>query len=378
MAKKVYILTTDRPDKAGGQERYISYLASGFARRGYDVTVFHRENTWPKWWPTPHPKNRLSWVLAGTVQGFFLGRAARRALSPEVELIISSSVAGWYPLPGGVRKAHLYHGTYWHFGDAIKDLLSPRGYRVMKWWSCQVLERLGGRGKVSLCNSDQTRSEVQALFGHPAKTVWCPMDLSHFSPRGGAESRAQLGLAEGRPVGLFVGYDHPLKGFPLVQELAERRSDIQWVWALRSENAPRWAEQFPKVKVIQNAPREMLPALYSAADFSLCPSRYESFGYVVAESLACGTPAIASPGGASLALMSEPPLDRLLIATPDDRPAFENAIDDVLRNGDAYREAVESSALPKLRALTGEEEWWSRFFRAAGLSSEGSARPGER
>jgi D-inositol-3-phosphate glycosyltransferase len=40
-----------------------------------------------------------------------------------------------------------------------------------------------------------------------------------------------------------------------------------------------------------------LPFFYSAADLSVVPSYYESFGLVVLESLACGTPVVATKVG---------------------------------------------------------------------------------
>jgi D-inositol-3-phosphate glycosyltransferase len=43
--------------------------------------------------------------------------------------------------------------------------------------------------------------------------------------------------------------------------------------------------------------QEMLPLFYSAADLCVVPSYYESFGLVVLESLACGTPVVATKVG---------------------------------------------------------------------------------
>lgn len=42
---------------------------------------------------------------------------------------------------------------------------------------------------------------------------------------------------------------------------------------------------------------EELPTYYSAADVSVMPSSYESFGLVAVESLACGTPVVATRVG---------------------------------------------------------------------------------
>ena len=44
-------------------------------------------------------------------------------------------------------------------------------------------------------------------------------------------------------------------------------------------------------------PHEQLPLYYSAADVTVMPSSYESFGLVAVESLACGTPVVATRVG---------------------------------------------------------------------------------
>jgi hypothetical protein len=41
----------------------------------------------------------------------------------------------------------------------------------MKWWDSMVLERTSCRGKLALCNSEQTREEVERFFGYDATTV---------------------------------------------------------------------------------------------------------------------------------------------------------------------------------------------------------------
>ncbi|MCS7179665.1 MAG: glycosyltransferase, partial [Anaerolineae bacterium] len=51
------------------------------------------------------------------------------------------------------------------------------------------------------------------------------------------------------------------------------------------------------IRFVGSRPQSELPWFYNAADVCLIPSRYESFGLVAVEAMACGTPVIASRVG---------------------------------------------------------------------------------
>jgi glycosyltransferase involved in cell wall biosynthesis len=113
--------------------------------------------------------------------------------------------------------------------------------------------------------------------------------------------------------------------------------------------------------VFQNAAYDLLPILYSAADFSLCPSRYDPFPFVVAEALACGTPVIASPHGASLTFYTDGVLKPLLTASTEDLEGFERAVEKVVADPESWRRTIQANVRPHLEEMMAPENWWKRF-----------------
>jgi len=367
MKKRVFMLTSESPERPGGMERLMRPLTRQLEEKGYDVQTFHKENSLPARWKSP--SSRLGRYSADAMLGFFVGRAARKHLSPEVVAMMSHGPIGWYPFrwPGGaLKKIHFYHGTYRAQAEAIRPFITRKGYWKMKWWDCMIWERLSGRGKLCVCNSDQTREEVRRFFGYEGKTTWLPLDTHHFRPMDKAACRRSLGLSETAPLGCFVGSTQPAKNFPVVQALIHSLPEVSWILALGGGGAEGLGQQ-PKVRVLRDVPADQLPQIYAAADFALCPSRYESFGYVVAEALACGTPVIAGPAGASRLFLSAPPLDRLLIADPENVEGFRAAISAVLADPGHYRQIVLEKIRPEIEARMSPSSWWTRFAEVTGL-----------
>src|SRR5437667_199520 len=129
-------------------------------------------------------------------------------------LILTSEPTG---TPGGME----------HVLRELETGLARLGYSVA------VLNRESGRGKLVVCNSDQTRREVQEYFGYSGETIWLPLDTIHFAPLDKLESRRKLELPETKEIGLFVGSAHPAKGFPTVRKLIDAFPEIHWCLALR-------------------------------------------------------------------------------------------------------------------------------------------------
>jgi glycosyltransferase involved in cell wall biosynthesis len=362
---EVFILTTEPPETLGGMETFIREQIHGFEQRGYTVRTFHRKNSGHDTFLSFADQVRLP--LTEALLGLVIGKAAQRVMHEGVAAVISHGFVGWYPLrvPPRCKQIHFYHGTYRAYAEVMRSDISLLGYWKMKWWDTMLLTRLSGRAKLILCNSGQVAAEVDRFFGYESHVVSL-IATRQLTPLDQTECRRALGLSVDAPVGAFVGSLHPMKNFPMVRSLIQKLPEVHWIIGLRGD-LPKEALPSPNVRLIRDVPSEMIPQIFSAADFSLCPSVYEPFGYVVPESLSCGTPVIASPGGASKLFLSDPPLNCFLVPDSQDTEGFLSAVCKVLDRPAFYRQLVLEHARPLVEKWMSPENWWRRFFEVTRL-----------
>src|SRR5882762_9220654 len=362
---EIFILTTEPPETLGGLETFIREQIRGLEQRGYAVRTFHRRNSGRDTFL--RLANRVSRPLSEILLGCVIGQAAQRAMHKGVAAVISHGLVGWYPLrvPPRCKQIHFYHGTYRAYAEAMRSHISLLGYWKMKWWDTMLLTRLSGRGKLILCNSGEVAAEIDRFFGYESHVVSL-MANRQFVPLDQVECRRALGLPLSAPVGVFVGSLQPIKNFGVVRALIQALPEVHWVLALRG-GLPEKTFSTHNIRLFEDASPEVLSTVYAAGDFSLCPSVYESFGYVVAEALACGTPVIAAPGGASRLFLSDTPLDRLLVRDANEFEAYLAIVREVLSRPAFYRQLVLEHARPKVEWWMAPENWWRRFYEITGL-----------
>jgi glycosyltransferase involved in cell wall biosynthesis len=125
------------------------------------------------------------------------------------------------------------------------------------------------------------------------------IDLAMFRPQDQAACRAALGI-EG-PTLVSVGALIPRKGHDLtIRALAQLPG---WRLLVAGEGPERAALEAlatrlgvaGRLRLLGPVPHTELPVLYGAADLSVLSSAREGWANVLLESMACGTPVIASP-----------------------------------------------------------------------------------
>jgi D-inositol-3-phosphate glycosyltransferase len=158
------------------------------------------------------------------------------------------------------------------------------------------------------------RQQIRRHYGPLANIDVIPggVDPVRFSPRPRATARHALGLNAATKVILFVGRLQRLKGVEVLLRAFARLGEIdarlvvvggQRGTGQESREIGRIHHLAARLGVAERTAfvgavaHEQLPLYYSAADVTAMPSSYESFGLVAVESLACGTPVVATRVG---------------------------------------------------------------------------------
>jgi len=290
---------------------------------------------------------------------------AVRSFDRRADIVVTNGPIGW-GLRGKHRSVHYYHGTYVGQAEAIRPWIKRRGYAKMRYLDGMVLERLAGQGKACVTCSDLVSREVKRWFGYDAPPVYHVVDCAVFRP-GPPDSdvRERLGVTRAKPVGLFVGVGRPVKNEHAAFQVAETTAHvIEWVAVGEHPviTPPKGLRIMPRV------PPEVMPKLLRSVDLVLAPSRYDSFSFLVAETLACGTPVISTrQTGSATLLMGEGVLGSWLVDSDDVKSMSQAALRIAADPGAARAVAMEGRA--RVEATLTFEAWASRFVDATGIEA---------
>ncbi len=333
--------------ETGGMNVYVREVSRELGRRGYSIDVFTRSQSGD----IAHvadadlgPSVRVIHVVSG----------------PEAPC---SKAETWRHLPAfvdGVRAfaaAHgatydLYHSHYWMSGWVARRLVARRPAPVIQMFHTlgakkdmargdgaalepgprrEVERELMGFADALVASTPADRQDMVSLYGaDPAKIHVVPpgVDLGLFRPIDPGVARAALGQDPDHRMILFVGRMDPIKGLDtLLKAMAiVVRHDPRWrdnaclclVGGDRLDRPDRVEGELARIARLRTElglddvvtflgpqAQTALPSYYSAAQVVVVPSRYETFGLVALEAMACGTPVIASNVGGLTSLVKD-------------------------------------------------------------------------
>ena len=317
--------------KAGGMNVHVRELARALAGRGVAVDVFTRahrdadadgDNDSDSDAPEIAPGVTTVHIPAGPpdaplsdqyayLPDFVAGmHAYRRAQGADYRAVHShywlSGVAGRH-FADDIRAPHL---VTFHTLSRIK-MQSRSGEQEPAVRQRSESAVIAAADRIIAFSAHERDAIARLYDGDPARIalVPCGVDLSRFRPLGRAAARSELGL-NGHKVLLYVGRIEALKGVDLLIRTASHMETDDGLQVLvigadaagsgevaRLQQMAQELNVGDAVEFLGRVPQERLAWYYSAADVCVVPSFYESFGLAALESMACGTPVVASRVG---------------------------------------------------------------------------------
>jgi glycosyltransferase involved in cell wall biosynthesis len=279
----------------------------------------------PRYYYVPKALRRCS--------GRFLWRSARRTIRRVLGGFVPDAVFGYWAHPDGevaVRTARLAGAASGVIVGGSDILIvgrtaSRRGPTLSALRSADVVISVGHDLRRHVVEYGVDADKVHAWGGG--------VDVEQFRVGDRAEARRQLGLCADGPMLLWVGRMVPVKALHVLLQACRRLRDRGCAFRLYlvGDGELRAAHEslaealgLSDVVVFLGArPHNQLPDWFRAADLTVLPSLSEGLPNVLRESMACGTPFVASRVG-GIPEMATESYDRLV--PPNDPAALADAI----------------------------------------------------
>lgn len=347
---------------------YIRELSSELSRRGFEIDVFTR-------WKVPSASEIVNYdgVRVIHLEAGPKGPCDKNLLPQYLPEFLSELTSFT-----GDNHYSILHSHYWLSGWVAGKLQRAWGIPLIhmfhtlgrlrqgKWCRGEVEEEtISLANEIIASNPAEKDHLIEHYNADPDKieVIPCGVDLRLFKPVDKIKGRRSSGLVKRRYL-LFVGRIDPLKRLDtLIKAMAvlapsypELRCLViggehgnQYLNELRTMVRKFGLEGF--VHFLGAKPQPLLPYFYSLAEACVLPSDYESFGLVGLESMACGTPLIASRVG-GLSFLVQDGVNGLLF-TPGEERELADRMDLLLRDS-KLRDYLGSQALERAKGFSWE------------------------
>jgi len=359
MSRKAAIITALDPFLfRSGIEAYTLQLSALLNRKGIEVTIYHSGSLRKERTTDPPELNN---IFMNNI--YHLGRKLFYE-DKKYDLIIANSFYGASYFPPTIRTFTIYHSVYGGYTDKYRDVYSDDPYAYFKWLFEEYGEYVSGYGKTKIAVSDSVKEELESVYGfHDVQRVFHGIDISLFK-KGGKDRRRlrqEFGIHEDAFVGIFVGGWEAEKRNDIIRCIIARHPDISWLLILGRRGEECDVRGEPNVIVKENVEHNVMPLMYSLADFMFFPSAYEGFGLAIIEAMACGIPVITTNVGVAQSIYKEQPFHRLLLpdlsrCDTNDLATIDEKIN-VLREDRKFRHEIESAGITLVKERFSLERW---------------------
>lgn len=333
---RIAFLTYRGNMRCGGQGVYTWYLVKELQRLGHKVTVINGPpylapldgvpvkalpslaDTYDRFFPQPlwrlfHPVSFGEWLAIRTgkfpepftfsLRTYFYLR--RRLKKGEFDLVHDNQSLGygllllrrWVPVTATVHHPLVIdREAYLEQARSVRERVKVKRFFSFTLMQNQVVPRLDGLVTVSLA----ARRAIAQAFGVHAesvKVIYNGVDTKVFRPLGLSRIPNRLLLVantEDRKKGVLYLFQ-ALKSLPpevkltVVDQVHPQSYAFRLCKELGLEGRVTFTGSLPTAELVRQ---------YNLASVAVVPSVYEGFGFPAAEAMACGTPVVATTGGA--------------------------------------------------------------------------------
>lgn len=306
MKTKVAIITAFDPYIfKGGIERYTIQLINLLKTTGINVDVYHSGLS--------NNDLCLYQELIGKI--FSVGQNFYK-IDREYDFLISNSFYGLGYFPPRIKSYNIYHSTHMAFDKSVEGVISPITSLELTYLCGYLGEMVCGFDRTNIAVSESVGEELKRYYNlNNIYVVESGIDVELFKPLKDKNSfRARYSIPLDAYVGLFVGRWDKTKGKDIVEKTIKAMPDIYWVLILGTGSDPCDLINLKNVKILEEIPYEEMPLIYNLSDFMLFPSRYEGFGLVIAEAMACGLPVLTDEIGIAKKIYHKEPFSHLKLS----------------------------------------------------------------
>jgi D-inositol-3-phosphate glycosyltransferase len=324
---------------AGGMNVYVRELSCHVASQGLPVDIFTRRTSpdTPEVQTICDNVNLIS-IAAGppepvdknTLHKYLPAFAEQMALYALRTGVRYDVIHAHYWLSGLTaellkRYWNIPYTLMFHTTAHMKNRVSPAGEQETPLRAASEQRLVDMADSIIAANPDERADLIWRQHAIASKICTIPpgVDVDLFTPGDRSQCRRDIGIDENAKVVLFVGRIDPIKGIDTLltafEQVAGEVDDAMLAIVggdLDDAGEPvgplalirdRLVESglIDRVRFYGSQPQDRLPVFYAAADVVSVPSRYESFGLVAVEAMACGVPVVASKAGGLIFTVEE-------------------------------------------------------------------------
>ena len=258
------------------------------------------------------------------------------------------------PLSQGKSVVTIHDVSFLRFPETME----PKNYKFMS----ARIEDTVKKSDAIITDSAFVADEIHELLDVPREKlhpIWLGLDAEWRRPSELIIKQVKSKLQLERPYLLHVGTIEPRKNHRFLVDVFDALENfdgdlvIAGMRGWKNESIFKRFESSPKsdrIRILEYVPDEDLAALYAGAEMLVFPSLYEGFGFPPLESMACGTPVIASAAGSLPEVLGK----AAVVLKDFDVKRWASEVETMLSH-DARREGYIRLGIERARNFTWEE-----------------------